>query len=75
MAPLSTAIETRLLAHWRTLQSELRWFELLPLLRRGLAVACGTGIVVAGISFSQIKPSTPDAWAMARRVTNATYLP
>lgn len=73
--PMSVRTEARVLAHWRTLQAGPHWFELLPLLRRGLAVACAASVLLAALSFTQIKTSTPDAWAMASRVANKTYAP
>lgn len=72
---VSFRTETRVIAHWRTLQSGQHWFDLLPVLRRGLAAACAAGVLLAAVAFTQIKSSTPDAWAMASRVANMTYPP
>jgi len=72
---LSFRTEARVLAHWRTLQSQPHWLELVPLLRRGLACASAAGVLVAALTFTQIKSSTPDAWTMASTVANATYTP
>jgi hypothetical protein len=73
--PMSYRTEARMLAHWRTLQAGPCWYELLPLLRRGLAVACAASALLAAASFTQIQSSTPDAWAMASRVAYSTYTP
>lgn len=73
--PMPFRTEARVLAHWHTLQTRPSWFELVPLLRRGLAVACAAGALLVAFSFTQIKPSTPDAWAMANRVANTTCTP
>ena len=42
---LSFRTEARVLAHWRTLQSQPHWLELVPLLRRGLACASAAGVL------------------------------
>ena len=39
--PVSLRTESRVLAHWQTLGAGPHWIELLPLLRRGLAVEIG----------------------------------
>lgn len=72
---VSFRTETRVLAHWRTLRAGQHWFDLLPVLRRGLVVACAASVLLAAVAFSQIKSSSPDAWAMASRVANMTYVP
>ena len=72
---MSFRTEARVLAHWRTLQSQPHWLELVPLLRRGLACACAAGVLLAALTFTQTKSSTPDAWTMASTVANATYTP
>lgn len=67
--------ETRLLAHWRTRQAPAAWFELLPLLRRGLAAAGAAGVMLAVLSFTTLKPSPADAWTLVNRMANTTCAP
>lgn len=74
-APMSFRTEARVLAHWRMQQTKPCWYELVPLLRRGFAVACAVGVLLAAASFAQVKSSLPDAWAMASQVANTTYAP
>ncbi len=75
VTPMSFRTGAHILARWRSLSAQPPWFECVPLLRRGLAVACAAGVLLAALSFSRIKPATPDAWAMANRMTNTPYLP
>lgn len=73
--PMPFRTEARVLAHWRTLRTRPSWFELVPLFRRGLVVACAAGALLVAFSLTQIQPSTPDAWAVANRVANTTSTP
>jgi hypothetical protein len=72
---LATGTEAQLFAYWRGRQTGPRWFELLPLWRRGLAMACGVSLMLAVISLMQIESSKPDAWTMATQLASTTYVP
>ncbi len=72
---LPYAIETRVLASWRAGSLDDTVRSLLPLFRRGLALAGVLSVLAVAISVWLMHRDTPDVWAGSDTLVNLASMP
>ncbi len=72
---LSFAVETRVLASWRAGGLDDTVGALLPLFRRGLALAGVLSVLAVVLSLWLVHRDTPDVWAGSDTAVNLASLP